>query len=376
MGNNEIAGKMEPIYSLSVIIPIHKSCLKIERCLDSLLSNKRLDLQILVAANSDSKRELEKINRKIQNRYSGIRSITLLNIRKRGKANAINSALPYVKNEIVLIGDADTYFYCRGLTKCVSRIQKNKNIVAISGNVDVFGRNILSGIQQFEYCRIFHIFRPFWNYFNANLIISGCAGIFRTKCLFEVGLYDTHTLGEDFEITLRLHDYYIRHNPWYRIEYLNTKLAKTDVPVTFSSFVRQRKRWFLGFMEVTAKYRKILLHPINHCHIIIPYLLSVLFEKWTSILKWIFLAVSIGLCTYNDEFFLKGVLVSFFSFGMFEILFNNIITDKLIPLNEKCSKTMVVTFFTFCLMGLQFVINFINPIQYLLAANKKENRWY
>ena len=124
-------------YSLSVIIPVHKSYLYIERCIDSLLANNGLNLQIIVAANSDSPKEIQRINKKIRTIYGQYGCISILNITKGGKSNAINQALRYVQNEVVMIGDADTFFYRRGLTKCVSLLYENTNLVAVTGRVEV-----------------------------------------------------------------------------------------------------------------------------------------------------------------------------------------------------------------------------------------------
>lgn len=363
-------------YPLSVIIPIHRANLNIERCIDSLLANDRLDLQIIVAANSDNREELYKINRKVRKCYSNTQCVLLLNNDKAGKANAINNALRYVKNEIVLIGDADTFFYRKGLNKCLSAIFHDKSVVAVTGNVDVYQRNFLSIIQFFEYRRIFRIFRPLWNRINGNLMISGCAGIFRTKCLFEVGLYDTHTIGEDFEITLRLHDYYIRHKIDYKIKYINTTLAKTDAPLDFKSFIKQRKRWFLGFLQVTERYRKIILHPKTYHRIFFPFVFSLITEKWSCYLKWVLIAISIGICVYYGVFPLHGVFLCFLNSWIFEVIFNCATMKRMKLSDIKYPKVVSLFMLTFCLMAIQFFMKDTNVFRSPSKRNRpKENKW-
>ena len=171
----------EKRYPLSVIVPIHRPDVDVRRCLLSLLKNPNLDLQIIIAANSDKKSELQRINRLIPD----LPCITLLNIPKAGKANAINEALHYVENEYVLIGDADTLFVQKGINLCLEKLYSDESIVAITGIVAPIIENRIGAIQKFEYRRIFRIFRPFWNLFHANLIVSGCAGIFKTEPLID-----------------------------------------------------------------------------------------------------------------------------------------------------------------------------------------------
>ena len=352
----------EKRYSLSVIIPIHRSDLDIKRCLRSLLNNPCLDLQIIVAANSDKRSELQRINHLIPD----LPRITLLNIPKAGKANAINEALPYVKNEYVLIGDADTVFVSEGINRCMRRIYADETIVAITGIVDPIRKNKISAIQKFEYRRIFRIFRPFWNLFHANLIVSGCAGIFKTESLLEVGAYDSHTLGEDFEITLRLHDYYIRHEIPYKIEYVDTLVAKTDVPQTFRALIRQRGRWFAGQVEVIWKYRRILLHPIKYHKIIFPYVIMVLFEVWETYLKWVLFGICAWVAFVANASFLKLLLLSSIGFVAFEILFNLCAEKKL-----KVRRIAWILAFTCALLIMQFVLKDTNLITSVKLKKEK-----
>lgn len=354
----------ETIYPLSVIIPIHRSNLDIRISLFSLSSNPRLDLQIIVAANSDQEIELDRILSKIPN----LPCITLLRIHKARKANAINEALRYVKNKYVLIGDADTLFIHDGINRCLEKLYADETIVAITGIVDPIRKNTLSTIQWFEYRRIFRIFRPFWNLFHANLIISGCAGLFKTESLFRVGLFDCRTLGEDFEITLKLHDYYLRHKIPYKIEYVSTLVAITDTPQTFSALIKQRGRWFAGQLEVVRKYQKILRHPILYRKIILPFLIMILFEVWGTYLKWVLVGICALLSHVTGSSFWKILLLGCSGFMAFEMLLNLCAGRKL-----KIRNLAFICGFTFLLIILQSVLKDTNPITALKL--RKQNQW-
>lgn len=356
----------EKRYPLSVIVPIHRSDVDVRRCLLSLLKNPSLDLQIIVAANSDRKSELQRINRLIP--Y--LPCITLLNIPKAGKANAINEALQYVENKYVLICDADTLFIQNGINRCLEKLYSDESIVAITGAVDPIKENKLSAIQKFEYRRIFRIFRPFWNLFHANLIVSGCAGIFKTETLFTIGLYDCHTLGEDFEITLRLHDYHIRHKMPYKIEYVDAPVAKTDVPKTLKALIRQRGRWFAGLIDVMWKYRKILLHPLQYRTIFIPYIVTMLFEVVGTFSKWILYGISMWL-SFIAETSLPGILlITGACFILFESLFN-ICFDKRL----KMKRLSLIFGMTISLAAIQFLLKDTNLFCGIKMMKQNENRW-
>lgn len=356
----------EECYPLSVIIPIHRADVDIRRCLNSLLSNQILDLQIIVAANSEQAGELQRINRLIPN----LPCITLLNIHQAGKSYAINKALNYVKNKYVLIGDADTQFVNRGLNQCIRAAYMDDSIVAITGIVDPIADNYLSSVQQFEYRRIFRLFRPFWNLFHANVIVSGCAGLFKTETLIKIGRYDCHTLGEDFEITLRIHDYYTSNNIPYKIEFVDSLIAKTDVPKSLRTLITQRGRWFTGQADVVWKYRRILIHPIKYKRIIIPYVLAVLFEVFESCLKWPLYILGLCVSYISDAHFFMNVLAIGLCYVLLEISFN-LFAEKRLRIRR-----IIYTFvFTCALLGIQFILKDTNVVSALKLMRRRENKW-
>lgn len=353
---------------VSVIIPIHRSDIDIRRCLNSLLNNPRLDLQIIVAINSDSKSELSRITKLIPT----LPCVTICEIPKTGKANSINEALRFVRNKYVLIGDADTIFIEDGLNFCLEKIMQDETVIAITGIVEPVRKSLLTTIQGYEYRRIFLLFKPFWNLFHANVIVSGCAGLFRTDSIRRVGAYDCNTLGEDFEITLKLHEYYLRNGLEYKIQYVDTMIAMTEVPQTFSELVKQRGRWFTGQLEVVWKYRGILLHPFKYRRIFLPYLLIILFEIWETYLKWVLFGIGVLISVCSQEFFLKVFIVTCLGFLLFEILFNSCVGQRL-----KVTDIFLVVGFTCMLALIQFILkdsNIIMAIK-LRMRKRKENSW-
>lgn len=351
-------------FPLSVIIPIHRSDLDITRCLLSLSNNSRLDIQIIVAANSNSETELRSINAQIPD----LPYISLLNIPKAGKSNAINAALPYVEHKYVLIGDADTIFVQNGINRCMEKLYADDRLVAITGIVDPIVCNTISAVQKFEYRRIFRIFKSFWNHFQANLIISGCAGIFKVEALREVGPYDCCTLGEDFEITMRLHEYHLRNRIPYKIEYVDLVVAKTDVPRSLKALINQRGRWFAGQVDVIWKYRKILLHPLWYRKIMVPFVLMIIFEMMTTYIKWMLVGIGIWISILTDTFFLRVFLMTEISFALFEFVFNLCLGKRV-----KIKGVVSILWMTCLLTAIQFVLKDTNLI--IAMKMRKENKW-
>jgi cellulose synthase/poly-beta-1,6-N-acetylglucosamine synthase-like glycosyltransferase len=59
--------------------------------------------------------------------------------------------------------------------------------------------------QVIEYLRAFLFGRLGWSSVNGLLLVSGAFGIFNKEIVVSVGGYNTDTIGEDMELTMRLH---------------------------------------------------------------------------------------------------------------------------------------------------------------------------
>jgi cellulose synthase/poly-beta-1,6-N-acetylglucosamine synthase-like glycosyltransferase len=96
---------------------------------------------------------------------------------------------------------------------------------------------------------------------NALGIISGAFGLFHRSLLETVGGYWTETVGEDFELTLRLHRHLRDRGEPYRIAFVSDPVCWTEVPEQFSTLGRQRRRWQRGLWEGLRRHQRMLLNP-------------------------------------------------------------------------------------------------------------------
>jgi cellulose synthase/poly-beta-1,6-N-acetylglucosamine synthase-like glycosyltransferase len=119
----------------------------------------------------------------------------------------------------------------------------------------------LARIQVVEYLRAFLLGRTGWSRFRALVLISGAFGIFRRDVLVEVGGLDRNSIGEDFELVLRLHRHLSDAGRDYRVAFVPEPVAWTEVPSTTRVLRNQRKRWHRGLWETLWSYRGMLLRP-------------------------------------------------------------------------------------------------------------------
>ncbi|MGB3258682.1 MAG: glycosyltransferase family 2 protein, partial [Ornithinimicrobium sp.] len=116
-------------------------------------------------------------------------------------------------------------------------------------------------IQVVEYLRAFHLGRSGWSRVGALILISGAFGIFRRDVLVEVGGLDPSSIGEDFELVLRVHRRMRKLRRPYRVQFVTEPICWTEVPSSAAVLARQRRRWHRGLWETLWAYRGMLGNP-------------------------------------------------------------------------------------------------------------------
>ena len=183
-----------------------------------------------------------------------------LQIRSKGKGNALNVGLRYARYEFVCVLDADCI-----LDDCAIHIAmqhfKNENVSAVGGKLKTLSekKNLLTFYQRMEYRKTFNIWRPLVDFLNANCLISGAYGIFRKSDIDIVSGYDNDTVGEDMELILSMQD--SLRNKGKRIRYDAFSICYTGVPTTMHHLLRQRDRWQRGLFDCILKHWNMILNP-------------------------------------------------------------------------------------------------------------------
>jgi cellulose synthase/poly-beta-1,6-N-acetylglucosamine synthase-like glycosyltransferase len=81
------------------------------------------------------------------------------------------------------------------------------------------------------------------------LLISGAFAGFRREAVLAVGGFDQDCLVEDYELIHRLQRHSRDNRLGWRVEIVGRAVAQTDAPGTVRDFLRQRRRWFGGFLQ-------------------------------------------------------------------------------------------------------------------------------
>lgn len=195
------------------------------------------------------------------------RRILLLRKEKGGKASALNFGLQACNSPYCLVLDADTKVQKGSLRVMVTQFRKDPHTIVCAGAVGCEApqknsllRRCLIRFQILEYFRTFYLQRILLDRLNANIIVSGAFAMFDTQLLKDIGGYQEGTIGEDMELTMRLHAFCHSQKRQYRIAYVPEAKCLTQFPGRYRDFFRQRRRWQIGMIQSMRTHRYMLMN--------------------------------------------------------------------------------------------------------------------
>ncbi len=180
-----------------------------------------------------------------------------------GKARALNAALmsplEACRTAITMTVDADTHLSPGAIAAMRRAFTDDPSLVAATGVlVPVCGPSLTGRLfewfQTYEYIRNF-LSRYAWMRVDSLLLISGAFAGFRREAVVAVGGFDPDCLVEDYELIHRLARYSALHRLGWRSSVVGAAQAQTEAPSTTAAFLRQRRRWFGGFLQTQYWYR-------------------------------------------------------------------------------------------------------------------------
>jgi cellulose synthase/poly-beta-1,6-N-acetylglucosamine synthase-like glycosyltransferase len=182
-----------------------------------------------------------------------------------GRSDAINAGLSVARSELVVITDADSLLEPDAITRSVRPFEVHPDTcLAAGGGIRVAngsriagGRVVAPGIawkgvgatQVLEYMRGFSATRIAWSRLNGLLIISGAFGVFRRDVIVALGGFSHETLGEDMEMTMRIHHVLRPQMKDARVEFVPDAVCWTEAPSTMAGLRSQRIRWHTGLID-------------------------------------------------------------------------------------------------------------------------------
>jgi len=207
---------------------------------------------------------------------SGV-DITVIDKENAGRADALNAGINAARHPYVLCTDADVVLDPDCLVNSMQRVVEDRDrTVGVGGNVRPLNgsrvdlghlieasvpRELIPRMQILEYLRTFLASRPGWSWMNALPIVSGAFGIWKKSVLVEVGGFSRGHLGEDMDLTMRVHRHHLDNKIPYRIVYEPAAVIWTEVPESTRVLKRQRIRWHRGLMTSARDFLSMTFNP-------------------------------------------------------------------------------------------------------------------
>jgi cellulose synthase/poly-beta-1,6-N-acetylglucosamine synthase-like glycosyltransferase len=295
--NEALAARLASPPRISIIVPARNEELTIVDSVRALLAVDYEACEIVVVNDGSTDRTLARLEESFQllpgplafasplrsapvrDIYRSAQEPTLVVIDKEAggcKADATNAGINAASGGLVLVIDADTVLEPDALSRAVLPFLEYPETVAVGGYVAIANgcriehgrvtgmsvpRSWLARFQVVEYMRSFLLFRTFCATHNAVVIVSGAFGLFLRQALIDIGGFDRRAIGEDMDLTMRLHRYYRARRQPCRIAFDPRPLCYTQAPEDLASLRAQRCRWRRGLLQVLWRRRGMIGNP-------------------------------------------------------------------------------------------------------------------
>jgi cellulose synthase/poly-beta-1,6-N-acetylglucosamine synthase-like glycosyltransferase len=239
--------------TVSLIVPAKDEELVIQRCLNGILNidypKDKLDVIVVDGNSTDN---TDKICQEFTQKHPNLFKI-MNESGSKGKPAALNLALSCAKGEIVGVFDADSLPEKDVLRRAVAYFADEK-IMAVQGKTDSLNEksSILTRVISMEERAWFQSLISGREKLQLFVPLTGSCQFVRRNVLEELGGWDEMSLTEDVELALRLVE------KKYSIKYAQDVRSLQETPNDISGLIRQRTRWYRGYMETAIKYGRLL----------------------------------------------------------------------------------------------------------------------
>lgn len=294
--NSNLIFQSKIIPPISILLPAYNEEHTIINSIRSLLLTHYPQLEIIVVNDGSTDETLDVLKKefnlnsiptvfpeyittkKIKGLYvsKDFNNVLVVDKENGGKGDAINAGINISKYPLFCTIDADSILHDEGLLRIVLPFIENPDeTVAVGGMIRLANgckfksgsffklqlpKKILPLFQIVEYLRAFLFGRIGWSRLKTLLIISGAFGLFNKEAVVSAGGYRTDIVGEDMELIVRLHRFFIEKKRKYQILFFPNPICWTEGPETLSDLRKQRDRWHRGLAESIFLHIKMLFN--------------------------------------------------------------------------------------------------------------------
>ncbi len=235
---------------VSILVPAYNEEKVIGATIASLLKSNYRNYEILVIDDGSKDTTVA-----VARQYESHPRVRVIAKENGGKSSALNVGIRQAHGEVVIAMDADTVFEPDFIPYILGHF-RDPTVGAASGNAKVGNReDIIANWQSIEYITSFNLDRRAYTLLNCVTVVPGAAGAWRKRDLIAAGGFGHDTLAEDADLTVNV------RRLGRRIVYEDRAIAWTEAPNTVQGFVKQRRRWSYGTLQMLWKQRDVFFRP-------------------------------------------------------------------------------------------------------------------
>lgn len=240
---------------VSVHLPMYNENGVAKRLLDACLNldYPRDKLEIVVVDDSDD--GTTDVVRAYESKYSGLIQVIHRNERTGFKAGALQTALQNSTGEFIALFDADYVPPRDFLKKTVPHFYPDEKVAFVQARWSYFDGQFSWFAKAISLAIDIYAFVDQRARYVGNLLahFSGTCGVFRRRAIEEAGGWNTASLTEDLDLSIRL------HLKGWRYVYLPGVVCPGEIPHDLNSLMHQQFRWARGFSECLRRHAGAIL---------------------------------------------------------------------------------------------------------------------
>lgn len=236
----------EPL--VSIVVPAYNEAIVVAQCVDSILAAEYARKEVILVDDGSTDSTAE-VMASYALRHAQVRAVRQVNA---GKGAALNTGAELARGDVLIFVDADSIFLPDTIESMLRGFDDDK-VGAVCGddrpvNLNTVQTRLLTVISHLGTGLV----RRALTVLRCMPIVSGNSGAFRRDVFVEVGRFDTDTVGEDMELTWRV------HRAGYQVRFAPRALVYAESPSTIGGLWKQRVRWGRGLLQATWKHRAMI----------------------------------------------------------------------------------------------------------------------
>ena len=235
---------------VSVVVPAYNEDKVVGRCVESILASDYPHHEIILVDDGSTDNTLAEMRR-----FEHVPGVIVISKPNGGKASALNAGLARASGEILFFVDADGIFTPNTIHEMLKGFD-DPRVGAVCGNDAPINLDRLQTRLANLQAHVGSGFvRRALSTINCLPIVSGNIGGFRREALVQTGPFLEGFIGEDLELTWRV------HKAGYRVAFQPRALVFAEVPSTVRALWKQRVRWARGLLQTARLHRDMFFNP-------------------------------------------------------------------------------------------------------------------